>query len=43
MTWDDLTTGSAAADPDAFPDTWRAAGHELALDYVFAPAGRTTG
>ncbi len=37
MTWDDLTTGSATADPDAFPGTWRAGGHELALDYVFAP------
>ena len=37
MTWDDLTTGSSAADPDLFPETWRAAGHDLALDYVFAP------
>ena len=37
MTWDDLTTGAPAADPDAFPETWRVAGHDLALDYVFAP------
>jgi ATP-dependent helicase HrpA len=43
MTWDDLTTGSSAADPDAFPETWRVAGHDLALDYVFAPGAPDDG
>src|SRR3712207_3345858 len=41
LTWADLTIGEGtAADPSAFPDTWRAAGHDLVLDYVFEP-GRT--
>jgi ATP-dependent helicase HrpA len=38
LTWADLTTGEGtAADRSAFPDTWRAAGQDLALDYVFDP------
>jgi ATP-dependent helicase HrpA len=38
MTWADLTTGEGtAADRSAFPDTWRAAGRDLPLDYVFDP------
>jgi ATP-dependent helicase HrpA len=37
LTWDDLTTSTPAADPEAYPETWQMDGHELTLDYVFAP------
>jgi ATP-dependent helicase HrpA len=37
LTWADLTTGEPAADRSGFPDTWRAAGQDLPLDYAFDP------
>ena len=38
LTWADLTTGEGTtADRSAFPDTWRVAGHDLTLNYVFEP------
>ena len=43
MTWADLTTGDSAADPDAFPDVWRAGDTALSLDYVFEPGSAEDG
>ena len=43
MTWDDLVSPAGHGGPGRVPGTWRAGGHELALDYVSRRASRATG